>query len=530
MRASPDLQTLPDLLRMRTRRQPDVPFVTYADRCYTYGAFDARTDELAGGLAELGVGAGDVVSVSLPNCLEFLEAWWAILKAGAVFSPINPAYTATEAGYVLGHSRAVAMITNQHGAEVIDPIRDGLRHLRDVVAIDAPAGSGRLGLEELASRGSGPPVVKRGHGDLASILYTSGTTGKPKGAMLSHQNLLVNAAQGAELVPLGPGERVGMLLPLFHANAQVVTTLIPMLIGCEIVMWERFSASKFWAEVNHLSPVTISAVPTILAAVLSASGAPDGPTSLRYVLCGAAPLSVELLRAFQDRFGIRILEGFGMTETGCIASLNPYYGERKVGSIGLTLRGQEMKIIDQESGADAASGAYGEIVIKGPNVMLGYLHNPEATAETIKDGWLHSGDIGYMDDDGYFYIVDRTKDMIIRGGENIYPREIEEALCEHDAVLECAVIGIPDPIRGEEVLAVVVTMDGATVDPDELAVFAAERLATYKLPKQIALRSELPRTATGKISKGPLRDEFGSWHTGRLMPLGEGSMGQSERR
>ncbi|MGA2015080.1 MAG: long-chain-fatty-acid--CoA ligase [Solirubrobacteraceae bacterium] len=513
MKASPDIQTLPDLLRARARLAPDAPFVTYAGRSYTYGAFDARTDELAGGLAELGVGSGDVVSVFLPNCLEFLEAWWAILKAGAVFGPINPAYTPTEAGYVLGHSRAVAVFTNDQGGSVIEPIRAGLSDLRDVIDVDAPAGSGRLGLDELASRASGPPVLERRHGDLAAILYTSGTTGTPKGAMLSHQNLLVNAAQGAELVPLGPGERVGMLLPLFHANAQVVTTLIPLTIGCEIMMWERFSASKFWDEIAQFAPVTISAVPTILAAVLNAPGAPDGPTSLRYVICGAAPLSVDLLRAFQDRYGIRILEGFGMTETGCIASLNPYYADRKVGSIGLPIRGQQMKIIDQETGESQPPGGYGEIVIKGPNVMMGYLHNPDATAETITDGWLHSGDIGYMDDDGYFYIVDRTKDMIIRSGENIYPREIEEVLYGHAAVLECAVIGIPDPVRGEEVLAVVVARDAASVGADELAVFAAERLAKYKLPKQIVLRAELPKTPTGKISKGPLRDEFGSWQT-----------------
>ncbi len=513
MKASPELQTLPNLLRLRARLQPDAPFVTHAGRSHTYGAFDARTDELAGGLAELGVEPGDVVSVFLPNCLEFLEAWWAILKAGAVFGPINPGYTAAEAGYVLEHSRAVAVFTNQHGGSVIETARGGLSHLRDVIDVDAPAGLARVGCDELASRGLGAPVVKRGHRDLAAILYTSGTTGAPKGAMLSHQNLLVNAAQGAELVPLGPGERVGMLLPLFHANAQVVTTLIPLTIGCEVVMWERFSASRFWGEVAQFAPVTISAVPTILAAVLDAPGAPDGPTSLRYVICGAAPLSVELLRAFQDRFGIRILEGFGMTETGCIASLNPYYGDRKVGSIGLPLRGQQMKIIDQEAGADAAPGEYGEIVIKGPNVMMGYLHDPEATTETIADGWLHSGDIGYMDDDGYFYIVDRTKDMIIRGGENIYPREIEEVLYQHDAVLECAVIGVPDPVRGEEVLAVVVAKDHAGVDPDELATFAAQRLAKFKLPTQIVFRAALPKTPTGKISKKPLRDEFGSWQS-----------------
>jgi long-chain acyl-CoA synthetase len=519
MKSAAELQTLPDLLRMRARLDPDGPFVSHAGRGFTYGEFDARTDVLAGGLAELGVGPGDVVSVFLPNCLEFLEAWWAILKAGAVFGPINPAYVGAEAGYVLDHSRAVAVVTNANGASVIEPVRAGLEGLRDVILVDGD-GNGGVSLDELATRGSGPPPVSRAHDDLTAILYTSGTTGKPKGAMLSHRNLLVNAAQGAELVPLGAGERVGMLLPLFHANAQVVTTIIPLLIGCEVVMWEKFSASKFWATVDECRPVTISAVPTILAAVLNAPGAPDGGSSLRYVICGAAPLSVELLRAFEERFRIRILEGFGMTETGCIASINPYYGDRKVGSIGLPIRGQEMKIVDQETGETSGPGNYGEIVMRGPNIMLGYLHNPEATADTIRDGWLHSGDIGYMDEDGYFFIVDRTKDMIIRGGENIYPREIEEVIYEHSAVLECAVIGIPDEVRGEEILAVVVAREGETIDADELGAFIAERLAKYKLPKQVVLRDELPKTPTGKISKGPLRDEFGSWQAAHAAAKG----------
>jgi long-chain acyl-CoA synthetase len=274
-----------------------------------------------------------------------------------------------------------------------------------------------------------------------------------------------------------------------------------------VMMWERFSASEFWATVEAFAPTTLSAVPTILAAVLNAPGAPDRETSLRYVICGAAPLSVELLNAFSSRFGIRILEGYGLTETGCIASLNPYYGDRKAGSIGLPIRGQQMEIRD-EAGERVPDSAYGEIVIKGPNVMAGYLDNPEATAESIRDGWLYTGDIGYVDRDGYFFIVDRTKDMIIRGGENIYPREIEEVLYEFPGVLECAVIGVPHEVRGEEVLAVIVAADGVELDVEAVAAFAAERIARYKLPREIVLRDGLPKTPTGKIAKGPLREEF----------------------
>jgi acyl-CoA synthetase (AMP-forming)/AMP-acid ligase II len=493
-----DLETLPDLLRARARARPERPFVRFKERALTYGEFDARTDELAAGLAELGVRPGDVVSVYLPNCVEFLEAWWAILKAGGVLGPVNPAYTGAEAGYIIGHSEAVALVTDARGAGVL---ADEVRGLRSVISID---GGGDVLLDELAGRGALDPPP-RGRDDLAAILYTSGTTGKPKGAMLTHRNELVNAAMGAELLPLGPGDRVGMLLPLFHANAQVVTCVIPMMIGLEIVMWERFSASTFWDTVAELEPVSLSAVPTILAAVLNAPGAPGEETSLRYAICGAAPLSVELLEAFQTRFGIRILEGYGLTETTCISSLNPYYGHRKEGSIGLPVRGQEMRIVGPD-GASLGAGDYGEIVIRGPNVMAGYLKNPAATAETIRDGWLYTGDVGYVDEDGYFFIVDRSKDMIIRGGENIYPREIEEVLYGFPGILECAVIGVPDPVRGEEVLAVVAPKPGVSLDLDALAAFAAQRIARYKLPRRFEVRDELPKTPTGKISKGPLRE------------------------
>jgi acyl-CoA synthetase (AMP-forming)/AMP-acid ligase II len=400
---------------------------------------------------------------------------------------------------------------------LLEPERPTLGSLRTVISID---GGGDQQFEELLAPGAPIPETGRAPEDLASILYTSGTTGKPKGATLTHGNLLTNVAQIAELVPLAAGEAVGMILPLFHANAQVVTTLVPLMIGCEVVMWERFSASTFWETVDRYRPVTISAVPTILAGILDAPGAPQRPqdTSLRYVICGAAPLPIELLQAFQTKFGIRILEGYGLTETSCVASVNPYYGERKVGSIGLPVRGQQMRIVD-ENGAPVAPGGYGEITIKGPNVMPGYLRNPQANAESLRDGWLYTGDIGYMDDDGYFFIVDRTKDMIIRGGENIYPREIEEVLYAYRGVQECAVIGVPDEFRGEEVLAVVVP---STDDFDlaGLETFAAERLAKYKLPRGFVLRDSLPKTPTGKISKAPLRDEFGSWADDRVKTPG----------
>ena len=505
------INTLPELLRVQASRIPEQPLVRWRGRSVSYGEFEARTDAMAAGLAELGVRPGDVVSVMLPNCLGFLEAWWAILKAGAVFGPINPAFTAPEAAYVISDSRAVAIVTDGDGAATLAGVRgepelEGLRH---VISVEQ---GGDLELESLAGRGGEAPSRGRGPDDLAALMYTSGTTGKPKGAMLTHRNVLANAAMGAELLPLAAGERVGMLLPLFHVNAQVVTCVIPMMVGCEVVMWERFSASGFWQTVAELEPVAVSAVPTILAAVLHTANAPTGPTSLRYIICGAAPLSRELLEAFEERFDIRILEGYGLTESTCVSSLNPYYGVRKPGSIGLPVRGQQMKIVASD-GSPVQDGELGEIVIKGPNVMAGYLHKPEATAATVRNGWLHTGDIGYVDSDGYVFIVDRAKDMIIRGGENIYPREIEEVLYAHPGVLECAVIGVPHEVRGEEVLAFVAPKPGVELDGDQLTAFASERLAAFKVPRRFEIRAELPKTPTGKISKPPLRDEVGHWAT-----------------
>ena len=503
------INSVPELLRAQASRIPDQPFVHWQGQSVSYGEFDTRTDALAAGLADLGVKPGDVVSVMLPNCLEFLEAWWAILKAGGVFGPVNPAFTAPEAAYVLGHSQAVAVVTDARGAGTLVDVRRTaeLGGLRQVISVED---GGDLTLESLAGRDGVVPTNRRGGVDLATLMYTSGTTGKPKGAMLTHDNLLANAAMGAELLPLVEGERVGMILPLFHVNAQIVTCVVPMMIGCEVAMWERFSASTFWQTVAELEPVAVSAVPTILAAVLHTANAPTGPTSLRYIICGAAPLSRELLEAFESRFDIRILEGYGLTESTCVSSLNPYYGVRKPGSIGLPMRGQQMKIAAPD-GSPVEDGDLGEIVVKGPNVMAGYLHNPDATAKTIQEGWLHTGDVGYMDPDGYFFIVDRAKDMIIRGGENIYPREIEEVLYTHPGVLECAVIGVPHEVRGEEVLAVLAPKPGAELDEEELEAWAGERLAAFKVPRRFEIRAELPKTTTGKISKPPLREEFGHW-------------------
>jgi long-chain acyl-CoA synthetase len=495
--------TLPELLRTRAHELGDAPFLRSVAVEWTYGEFADRVREIAGGLRELGVRRGDVVGVVLRNGPEYLELWWAILWLGAVLNPVNPDLTGRETAEILGDSGARTVICHEEAATALEARRPQLAAPAQLIAV-AQRSEDPLQLLRGAGTIADPEPVEPD--DLAALLYTSGTTGRPKGAMLSHRNLLANTWMLAELLPLGSGDVLGMVLPLFHVNAQVVTTLVPLLIGGQVAMWERFSASGFWATVKELEPVTFSAVPTMLAALLHAPGADAAATNtLRFVICGAAPLSPALFRRFEEKFGVAILEGYGLTEATCCSTLNPFLGPRKIGSIGIPTRGQEVVIRD-EQGAIAPAGIGGELCVRGPNVMQGYFNRPDATAEALQGGWLHTGDIGYCDDDGFFFLVDRKKDMIIRGGENIYPREIEDVLLEHPAVQGAAVIGRPDEVRGEEVHAVVVLAPGAELARVE--EHCRELLAAFKVPSSWQVVDELPKTSTGKIDKKPLRESL----------------------
>jgi long-chain acyl-CoA synthetase len=494
-----DVATLPELLRTRAQEIGDETFLRDKDVTWSYGELARRVAEVAGGLRARGVGRGDVVGIVLPNGPEYVEAWWGVLWLGAVFNPVNPALTAREAGGILVDSGASVVICEPATAAALEERRDELPALRDVVLVD------RAAADPLAAlRGDAVAEPERiGWDTLASLVYTSGTTGRPKGAMLSHGNFIANIRMLGELVPVGRGDVMGMVLPLFHVNAQMVTTMMPMLLGAQVAMWERFSASTFWETVARFEPVTFSSVPTMLAALLHAPGADGAETNtLRFVICGAAPLSPALFRRFEEKFGVAILEGYGLTEGTCTSTLNPFYGPRKIGSIGLPTRNQDIVVRD-ERGNVAPPGVAGDVCVRGPNVMQGYWNRPDASAEALRDGWLYTGDVGYRDEDGFFFLVDRKKDTIIRGGENIYPREVEDALLEHAGVQGAAVVGRPDEIRGEEVHAVLVIAPGTEVADVER--HARERLAAFKVPTTWEVVDELPKTATGKIDKKPLR-------------------------
>jgi acyl-CoA synthetase (AMP-forming)/AMP-acid ligase II len=496
-----DFESLPEVLASRAAEIGDERFVRDAHQEWSFGEFHQRVTEVAAGLRELGVEQGDVVGVVLPNSPHYLEVWWAILWLGATFNPVNPVLTSREVAAILSDSEASCLVCTPEVAAGLEERRGELPHLREIVAAE-----GTDPAAPLRGRGTVGAHADIKGGDLASFVYTSGTTGRPKGAMLGHANFLANAWQLGEPLPVSRGDTLGMVLPLFHVNAQVVTTVIPLVLGAQVAMWERFSASQFWADCARFEPVTFSSVPTMLAALLHAPGADEAESnSLRFVICGAAPLSPALFRRFEEKFGLKIMEGYGLTEGTCCTTINPFTGPRKIGSVGLPTRAQEVVIMDERNQV-VADGTAGEVCFRGPNMMHGYYNRPDANAETLIDGWLHTGDVGYRDEAGYFFLVDRTKDMIIRGGENIYPREIEDVLLEHELVKEAAVVGRPDEVRGEEVHAVVALVSGD--DASVLEQHCRERLAAFKVPSSWEVVDELPKTSTGKIDKKPLREKL----------------------
>jgi long-chain acyl-CoA synthetase len=502
-------KTLGGLLLSRAREDPERTFMVWQGREHGRGWLAERAIAYAAALKERGIGRGDRVALLLPNMPEFVVAFLGNALRGAITVPLNPMLKGPEVRYQIEKTRASMLLYAPAFAETVGHVRRAasLRHLvsvgkppfkddtfRSLQALDA----GASGLAAAADDAQ--------PGDVAAILFTSGTTGNPKGAMLTHANYLANARQLAAHTGMGPADRPLCVLPLFHVNGQVVTVVTPLYSGASMALLPGFSKETFLPAVAAARATSFSAVPTIYALLMTL---PDRDkhdlSSLRYCICGAAPMPVELFQRFQEAFRTKILEGYGLTEGTCASCVNPVDGPRKVGTIGIALGGQEVRLVD-DGGAEVPAGAVGEIAVRGDNVMAGYYEDPEATAQAIRGGWLHTGDMATRDADGYFTIVGRKKEMIIRGGENIYPKEIEEVVYQAPGVLEAAVVGVPDPVWGEVVALFVVPRPGTEVAEDGLRRFLSERLADYKLPRHVVFREALPKTATGKIRKGELRD------------------------
>ncbi|RVU23286.1 AMP-dependent synthetase [Streptomyces antnestii] len=452
----------------------------------TYAEVARRADAIAEQLSERGIGEGDVVAIMLPNRVELLLVMLAAWRLGATVTPINPVFTANESEYQLRDSGAALVVNSGSQASTV-----GLPS----IAVDAlrtePAGV-------LPDRGVRPE-------ELALLIYTSGSTGRPKGVMLEHANLLAMASMVSGHLGLTDADHCLLVLPLFHVNAICVSFLSSMLAGGQLTVLERFAPLSFLEAVERHRPTYFAAVPTIYArlAELPAEVVPD-TSSLRFAICGAAPVSRELLERCEERFGFVMVEGYGLSEGTCVSTCNPVEGVRKLGTVGPALPGQQIATISPE-GEILPPGEVGEVVVRGANVMRGYLNRPEETAATIVDGWLRTGDVGRVDEDGCLVLVDRVKDMIIRGGENLYPKEIESVLYGHPAVLEAAVVGAPHPVYGEVPIAYVVAYPDVSVTVDGLLVHCRQSLTKIKLPVEIHLLDALPKNPVGKIDKPSLR-------------------------
>jgi long-chain acyl-CoA synthetase len=490
------MASLTSVLRQASADHAGRPAVRMDAEVLTYADLWDAAARAAALLKSHGVEPGDRVGIMLPNVPAFPIAFFGTLGAGGVVVPMNPLLKSREVAYYLGDSGAKVLFAwhSAAGEAAKGAAEAGTR----VVEVTDP-------LLALAGRGPAPITADRGDDDDAVILYTSGTTGRPKGAELTHANLTRNAELTATtLLKSGTGDVVMGCLPLFHVFGLTCGLNATVAAGSTLTLLPRFDPGKA-LEIIQRDRVTIfEGVPTMYAAMLHYTGERPDVSSLRLCVSGGAAMPVEVLRGFEESFGCIILEGYGLSETSPVASFNHPDKVRKPGSIGTPIAGVEMRLIDAD-GADVPAGEVGEIAIRGHNVMKGYWGKPDATAEAMTGGgeagggWFRTGDLAKVDEDGYYYIVDRKKDLIIRGGYNVYPREIEEVLYEHPDVAEVAVIGIPHDDLGEEVGAAVKLKPGATATPADLRAFARERVAAYKYPRHVWIVDDLPKGPTGKI-------------------------------
>lgn len=479
--------TLPD---RRSALDPKGPCIADPSGSLSNQEFLSRVRATAQTLSTRGIGAGDVVAVMLPNRLEFVVVLFAAWRLGATVTPINPMLTAKEALHQLTDSGAKILI-NTDGNSLAEQVSSLAVH--------------GLAVNDSANNKQDHSNPVEDTEALALLIYTSGTTGLPKGVMLDHANIEAMVGMGKTALEMTNADHSLLISPLFHVNGIVVSVLTPLASGGQVTIGSRFDPNTFFAEVERIKPTFFSAVPTIYT-MLNALPAQVKPntSSIRFAVCGAAPASTELLISFESRFGFPLIEGYGLSEGTCGSCINPICGVRKAGTVGLPFEGQTIAIADRE-GKHLPQGEVGEVLIQGANVMKGYLNRPEETAKTIVNGWLHTGDVGRLDEDGYLSIVGRWKEMIIRGGENIYPKEIEDALAEHPAVLEAAVIGAPDPTFGEIVVAYVAARPNQELTQAMLAQHATDRLTRYKRPAHLVLIEGLPKNAVGKIDKLKLK-------------------------
>ncbi|MBC7929394.1 MAG: long-chain-fatty-acid--CoA ligase [Rubrivivax sp.] len=502
------IKNLRELLETRAVAVPEKVFLFSErdGRRFTYTQFDAAVSRAANMLSAHGVRKGDVVSLLMPNSADYVIAYFACFYLGALAGPVNSLLKPEELAYVIGNSEAKLLLYNTEFAPQVEEIRSDLPALKRSVIFDDESEATR----DFADAPEGWRGAVIDSEDEAIIIYTSGTTGKPKGCLLTHANLLANARQIVEWLDFTEDDRLLTIMPLFHMNAVSVTTMSALYAAGSTVVSPRFSASRFWQIVNDYQITSFGSVATMLSMLLATypEGVPAGLSTeqLRFAMCGSAPVPAEVLRRFEETFGCLVIEGYGLSESTCRSSFNPPDASRRAGSCGQSI-GNEMRIVDEED-EEVPVGAEGEIVMRGENIFKAYFRNEEATRRAFRGGWFHTGDVGYRDADGFFYIIDRKSDMIIRGGENIYPREIDELLYKHPSVAEAAAFGVPDELYGEEVAAFVVLKAGRKAREEEIVAYCQEHLADFKCPKTVHVVASLPKGPTGKVLKRELARMF----------------------
>ena len=495
-------QNISKLIQARVSQAPDKVFLfSQPDgRQFTYREFADAVNRTASLLSTNGIKRGDVVSLLMPNSVEYVIAYFACWVMGAVAGPVNSLLKSQELAYVISNSEAKALLINSEFLPLVEPLREQLPSLSTIVLFDNEQPATQNVSTEFEANSEVEPD------DEAIIIYTSGTTGKPKGCLLTHRNIIANARQISEWLGFAESDRLLTMMPLFHMNAVSVTTMAALYAGGSSVVSTKFSASRFWQIVSDYQITSFGSVATMLSMLLTTypKGVPEGlkTSQLRFAMCGSAPVPAETIKRFEETFNCLVIEGYGLSESTCRSTFNPPDQRRRAGSCGLPI-GNEMRVVD-DNDENVADGELGEIVMRGENILKGYYKNPDATAVAFRNGWFHTGDIGYRDKDGFYYIVDRKSDMIIRGGENIYPREIDEVLYEHPAISAAAVIGVPDDLYGEEVVGYVVLREGSEASEEEIMDFCRSRLADYKCPKRIRFVKDIPKGPTGKLLKREL--------------------------
>jgi long-chain acyl-CoA synthetase len=478
------------------------PAIFWGEQIFSYDMLLAQARALSAHLRkEFGVRPGDRVALWLKNCPEFVPTLYGVLGAGAVVVPVNNFLKPDEVAYILKDCEADVIITDTAMAEGIQKLSTAIPNLRAWNVEDF--GGLEKGLAELAL-----PETGVSEKDLAVIIYTSGTTGHPKGAMLSHGNLLSNVESCREVLQAVDIDRFVVLLPMFHSFMMTVGVLLPTIVGGSLVLVKSLHPPKnILQEILQHRATILPSIPQFFRTLANAQMPKDFP--LRLCISGGAPLPGEILREFNEKMPIPLIEGYGLSEASPVVSLNPINGPWKAGSIGVPIPGVEVSVQDDE-GRALRQGETGEICVRGGNVMQGYWNRPDETARALRGGWLLTGDIGHQDADGYFYITDRKKDMLLVNGINVYPREIEEIIYQFPGIKEAAVIGVPDARRGEQPLAFVSTAEDRQVDEKALLAFVRERLADYKVPRRVVFMPALPRNATGKVLKTALRQQAGA--------------------